>query len=115
MIALLGRIVGEGPLPQELQTRALEMFATILQSPAAAPDAAGAVAAAPPVGLAAAAVGGRRLVYVHGICRHVSGFSDPWWAALHPFVPAAFGQGVLGQTRLEVIWSAVVNQASAMA
>jgi hypothetical protein len=52
-------------------------------------------------------------VYVHGICRHVRGFSNPWWAALHPFVPTAFGAGVLDQTRLEVVWSDIVNQAAA--
>ncbi len=33
MIALLGRIVGEGPLAPELQSQALGMFATILQQP----------------------------------------------------------------------------------
>jgi hypothetical protein len=60
----------------------------------------------------AAAQGQRRIIYVHGICQHEAGFSDPWWSALRPFVPNAFGQGVLNQTRREVIWSDIVNQAA---
>lgn len=59
-------------------------------------------------------IGHRRLVYVHGICQHSAGFSDPWWTALHPFVPSAFGSGELGQSRFEVLWSDIVNVASAM-
>jgi metacaspase-1 len=54
------------------------------------------------------AVGGRHIVYVHGICEHPRGFSDPWWAALDPFTDA-FGQGVLDDTRDEVLWSDLVN------
>lgn len=53
--------------------------------------------------------GGRRLVYVHGICKHVPGYSDPWWAALHPYT-TVFGDGTLGDTRLEVVWSDVVGE-----
>jgi hypothetical protein len=60
---------------------------------------------------AAAAVGNRRLVYVHGICPHAPGYSDSWWDALKPFVGETFGPGVRGQTRLEVLWSDVVSNA----
>src|SRR5262249_40596975 len=54
-------------------------------------------------------IGTRVLVYVHGICRHVAGFSDEWWHALQPFT-TVFGDGVLGDTRREVICSDLVNQ-----
>src|SRR5262245_25683357 len=57
---------------------------------------------------ATAAVGTRHLVYVHGICRHDAGYSDPWWDALHPFTDA-FGAGDRGDTRQEVLWSDLVN------
>lgn len=50
----------------------------------------------------------RRLVAVHGICRHTAGFSDPWWASLQPFTEV-FGPGRLGQERIEVTWSDLVN------
>lgn len=59
----------------------------------------------------------RRIVYVHGICKHEAGFSDPWWNALHPHT-AAFGQGRRGPiddpnaTRHEVLWSDIVNPPS---
>src|SRR5439155_26976661 len=128
MIAVLGRIVGDQPLSPDLQRQALDILATLLASqPAAitadAPTAKALSAAESSVavslpthatGLAAAvATGNRRLIYVHGICRHVARFSDPWWNALHPFVPIAFGPGILGQTRLEVIWSDLVNRSAA--
>jgi hypothetical protein len=120
MIALLGRIVGDKPLPPDLQRTALELFAQLVpagDSAATLPGAGGAAALAGPQPATGAGVttatGTRRLIYVHGICRHVQHFSDPWWNSLHPFVPTAFGQGVLGQTRLEVIWSDIVNAASA--
>ena len=62
----------------------------------------------------AAAVASRRLVYVHGICRHDAGFSNGWWNALQPFV-TVFGAGNLNQSRLEVVWSDLVNRAVAAA
>jgi hypothetical protein len=58
---------------------------------------------------ARAAIGQRCLVYVHGICRHVAGYSNDWWNALHPFT-AAFGAGDLDGTRREVLWSDLVNE-----
>ena len=123
MIELLGRIVGPGPLPADSQRSALEMLASVMTPPARPPDQALAAAAPGAALLAAAAPGAlvlaaapvitRRLIYVHGICRHPAGFSDPWWSSLHPFVPSDFGDGTLGVTRLEVLWSDVVDQASA--
>ena len=117
MIALLGRILGNQPLPADLQRSSLQMLAALAPpggpAPAAAAMAAVAAPHAPPLAAANVAAGNRRLVYVHGICRHVPHFSDSWWNALHPFVPNAFGAGQLGQTRLEVIWSDLVNQAAA--
>jgi hypothetical protein len=125
LLALLGRIVGTEPLPPDLQRKALAIFAGLLQEPdVAAPsamaDARAAIGAdsagtTPIAAAAVTAVTNRRLIYVHGICRHVRGFSDAWWNALHRFVPNTFGEGVLEQTRLEVIWSDIVNQASVMA
>jgi hypothetical protein len=53
--------------------------------------------------------GTRVLVYVHGICKHVPGFSNGWWDAMHPFT-TVFGEGVLGETRQEVVWSDLVNE-----
>ena len=116
MISLLGRIVGDKPLPADLQRIALGMLAELAQSDSSAPtvmpraSALSAALATTPMDVGAVAT--RRLIYVHGICRHTAQFSDPWWQALHPFVPNAFGAGQLGQTRLEVIWSDIVNLAS---
>jgi len=55
------------------------------------------------------ATGTRVLVYVHGICKHVPGFSNGWWDVLHQFT-TVFGEGDLGETRLEVVWSDLVNE-----
>jgi hypothetical protein len=55
------------------------------------------------------AVGERFLVYVHGICRHDAGYSDAWWDALHPFT-STFGEGKRDRSRLEVLWSDLVNE-----
>ncbi len=51
---------------------------------------------------------GRVIVFVHGACSHSPGFSDPWWAALKPYT-IAFGDGELGVTRFEVVWSDLIN------
>lgn len=53
--------------------------------------------------------GQRFLVYVHGICKHLAGYSDTWWNALHPFTNE-FGSGERGQSRREVLWSDLVNE-----
>jgi hypothetical protein len=50
----------------------------------------------------------RHLVYVHGICRHQSNYSDSWWNAMRRFT-SVFGQGTLGAERREVLWSDLVN------
>ncbi|MEM8829573.1 MAG: caspase family protein [Cyanobacteria bacterium P01_G01_bin.19] len=54
-------------------------------------------------------VGDRYLVYVHGISQHRNGYSNSWWNALKGFVGQTFGNGNLGNTRQEVIWSDLVN------
>lgn len=122
LIALIGRIVGPGPLPPDLQRTLLELVKALMPAPGEqgmvpSVSPGGPMAAAPSmlagVATAGAAVAGRKLIYVHGICRHTAGFSNPWWDSLHPFEPTTFGPGTLGQTRLEVVWSDIVNQASA--
>ena len=69
----------------------------------------------PPLGIARlpAAVGNRRLVCVHGISTHVSGYSDSWWNALKPFT-TLFGTGKIDETRYEVLWSNLVNSRAAV-
>lgn len=118
MIALLGRLVGEGPLPDDLRRQALAIFAAIVESPrdgvvgSLAPSTT--TAGDSSWSLAEGSLSGatnQRLVYVHGICRHTTGFSNSWWNSLQPFLPGTFGPGILGQTRLEVVWSDLVNQA----
>lgn len=42
------------------------------------------------------------IVYLHGICLHEAGYSDPWWAALSPHL----GEGY---DRAEVVWSDCVR------
>src|SRR5271154_2237113 len=49
----------------------------------------------------------RRLVYVHGSCKHVAGYSNPWFAAMRPYTEV-YGDGILGDTRIEVLWDSVV-------
>jgi len=51
----------------------------------------------------------RVLVSVHGIGKHQPGFSNGWWQALSPYVGALFEPSTLGQGRIEVIWSDLVN------
>ncbi len=58
----------------------------------------------------AAAAADQYLVYVHGICAHSAGYSDPWWAALKPYVTT-----VPDANRKEVLWSDVITPAAAPA
>src|SRR5262249_31874120 len=58
----------------------------------------------------AAATGGKHLVYVHGICPHAAGYSDPWWAALKPPAPV-----VPRPDRHAALRSDLVNRASVRA
>lgn len=46
----------------------------------------------------------RYVVYVHGICRHKAGFSEPWWNAMRPHVT-----GIPQDHVVEVLWSDIVN------
>ena len=39
----------------------------------------------------------RHIVYVHGICNHQPGFSNPWFEAMEEFVPS-LQPGELGMT-----------------
>src|SRR5262245_64516892 len=52
-------------------------------------------------------ISGTYVVYVHGICRHDPGFSDPWWAALKPHLT-----DIPDDHRREVLWSDLVNPAA---
>jgi hypothetical protein len=56
---------------------------------------------------AARAVANKHLVYVHGICPHVQGYSDSWWAAMQPYVAS-----LTDTNRHEVLWSQVVHPAN---
>ncbi len=64
---------------------------------------------------------GGHIVYVHGICRHDSGFSNDWFDALRPFVPSlqpgdlSPTVGDLSRNRHEVLWSDIVNESAAEA
>jgi hypothetical protein len=95
---------------QELQETLRQIGVVLSRLGQQAPSRGMAVAAGAGAALGPA-LGNRRLVYVHGICAHPPGYSDPWWAALQPFVDDTFGAGLLGQTRLEVLWSDVVTSA----
>jgi hypothetical protein len=90
---LPGNAAGQQQLIVELAQRLLGLLK-------AAPAAPRASARAEP--------GVRQLVYVHGICRHDPGFSDPWWAAMNPFVPS-LQPGDLDGNRHEVLWSDLVS------
>src|SRR5947207_1611048 len=63
---------------------------------------------APRAAAVAAGPGQPHVVYVHGICPHDAGYSDPWWAAVKPFLP-----DVPDANRHEVIWSDVIAPAAA--
>jgi len=54
----------------------------------------------------------RVLVSVHGIGKHGEGFSNDWWNALSPHVGGLFEPSTLGQGRIEVVWSDLVNSRS---
>jgi len=49
------------------------------------------------------------IVYVHGICQHSAGFSDPWWAALTQYLPQ-----LQAANHHEVIWSDVIEPGPAV-
>jgi hypothetical protein len=97
------RFLSTTSLPANIKRKAYELADAISQVSHPAHDIAPAPAA-----------GDRRLVYVHGICAHSAGYSDPWWQALAPYVQGAFGAGLLGGTRYEVLWSDVVSPPAAL-
>src|SRR5689334_16905508 len=101
LIDLLEKIIGDEPLSDELRSRALEVLAKVLD---ADPTSSGTTSARlhrtgggrGVAGAAGTSAGTRCLVYIHGICRHIAGFSTPWWNSLSPFVGDTFGTGDLG-------------------
>ncbi len=50
--------------------------------------------------------GERCIVYVHGIGRHVDGFSNSWWSALTRYRE---NRGLRDRRRFEVVWADLVN------
>lgn len=122
LVNLLTRLMADQSVPEAVRRDIIE---ALLSEPGQAAGVTGAGLAPPTAAVRAAsprftvaapatAPSTRRLVYVHGICRHVAGFSDPWFHALQPQLSGTFGAGQLGATRLEVIWSDIVNQAAAI-
>jgi metacaspase-1 len=57
-----------------------------------------------PSAVAAAQQAAKHLVYVHGICQHLRGYSNPWWEALKPYVP-----DIPDGNRHEVLWSDIIQ------
>jgi hypothetical protein len=57
--------------------------------------------------------GQRALVYVHGICTHKPGYSDPWFNALTPFLSSDL-RTQLQNHRREVLWSDLVSNVRAI-
>ena len=51
----------------------------------------------------------RSLVYVHGICEHPAGYSNPWFDALSPHLSPAV-RNSLSANRKEVLWSQHVSK-----
>ena len=115
---LLGELVADPQIAESTRRRIVEaLFAELRGETAGTPSfpVDGERDQASPSVMAAGATttsATRRLVCVHGICRHNQGFSDPWWDALRGHVGGVYGAGGLNQERLEVIWSDLVNQAS---
>jgi len=58
-------------------------------------------------------VAGRDLVYVHGICEHAENYSQPWWEAMKPHLPARLAEH-FEEHRHEVNWSNIVNDRAIM-
>ena len=101
------------PVQERLIEAYMKLLDTVLALEASAqagPDeAAGELVAAPDRGPGAAK---RVLVSVHGIGKHRPGFSNDWWNALSPYVGGMFEPSTLGQGRMEVVWSDLVNSRS---
>jgi hypothetical protein len=67
-----------------------------------------------PAGPGARQAGQRALVYIHGICRHDPGYSDPWWQSLRPHLAAPLAAH-LETHRPEVLWSQHVTAMRSLA
>ena len=90
------------PLDPESRRRVLDLYESRFKT--------GAI---PSRGVSTRGLAGERiLVPVHGICQHPAGYSDEWFASLHPFTNE-FGTGTAGDTRREVLWSEVVHPGAA--
>ncbi|MFO0906424.1 MAG: hypothetical protein U0939_25690 [Pirellulales bacterium] len=117
---VLADLVVDPQIAEATRRRIVEALFAELRSEAAGAAARVAGAAVEQAGVsevsaaAAASAAPRRLVYVHGICRHDEGFSNAWWEAMKGHVGDVYGAGTLKQERLEVIWSDLVNEASDM-
>ncbi|QEG41981.1 caspase family protein [Roseimaritima ulvae] len=55
-------------------------------------------------GAAQQRAGSRGIVFVHGICAHDAGYSDPWWESLRPHLSSGV-RDALAANRKEVLWS----------
>jgi hypothetical protein len=107
-------LAGHPDLARALVAHLIEDATTFLGPPQAAAAAGQPTAQGPPRrALAAAALvrpqaaanlANTYVVYVHGICKHVAGFSDDWWAALRTYLPE-----LPEPNRREVVWSDVIE------
>ena len=106
--------VGDGRSLAPVQERLIEAYMKLLDTVMALEASAQAGPAGGTEALLGQAGRGpdaakRVLVNVHGIGKHQPGFSNDWWQALSPYVGALFEPSTLGQGRIEVIWSDLVN------
>lgn len=85
--------------PAEFWTELLSTLQSIQQ----ASTAPGRGTTAPP-----SSVAQRGLVYVHGICPHRAGYSEPWWGAMSPHLQSGL-RSQLKTNRHEVLWSRHVS------
>jgi hypothetical protein len=95
------------PITPDNQRLLIEAYMKLLDTIAGSPSSIAGVA--PLRGEGDRQTRNRYLVYVHGISRHLTGYSNGWWNALKPHVGQTFGDGALDATRREVLWSDLVN------
>jgi hypothetical protein len=109
--------VGAGRSMAPVQERLIEAYMKLLDTVMALEASAQAAPAEGFEGLASETGRGpgavkRVLVSVHGIGKHKEEFSKDWWKALSPYVGGMFEPSSLGQGRIEVVWSDLVNSRS---
>jgi hypothetical protein len=109
--------VAAGRSMAPVQERLIEAYMKLLDTVLALEASAQAGPAGEPGELVAAPERGpvaakRVLVSVHGIGKHRPRFSNDWWKALSPHVGGMFEPSTLGQGRIEVVWSDLVNSRS---